>query len=81
VDYIDRQTLAPFSDDARLSKMRGEDGRPLRVIDPACGSGSFLLGAYQVLLDWYLDRYLADQSKWAQGSRAAIREDAAEDGD
>ena len=75
VDYIDRQTLGPLLDDARLSQMRGEDGKPLRVLDPACGSGSFLLGAYQVLLDWYLDRYLADRSKWAQGSRAAIRED------
>jgi hypothetical protein len=75
VDYIVRQTLRPFLDDAHLSQMRGEDGKPLRVIDPACGSGSFLLGAYQVLLDWYLDRYLAERAKWARGTRAAIRED------
>jgi len=32
----------------------------LRVLDPACGSGSFLLGAYQFLLDWYLKYYLKD---------------------
>ncbi|MCX6029136.1 MAG: Eco57I restriction-modification methylase domain-containing protein [Chloroflexi bacterium] len=31
---------------------------PLRIADIACGSGSFLLGAYQYLLDWYRDRYL-----------------------
>ena len=36
-------------------------GAPLRVLDPACGSGSFLLGAYQYLLDWYRDGYVADE--------------------
>ena len=29
----------------------------LRVLDPACGSGSFLLGAYKCLLDWHLEWY------------------------
>ncbi len=29
----------------------------LRILDPACGSGSFLIGAYQYLLDWHLDFY------------------------
>jgi hypothetical protein len=29
----------------------------LRILDPACGSGSFLLGAYQCLLDWHLKWY------------------------
>ncbi|MFA6135553.1 MAG: Eco57I restriction-modification methylase domain-containing protein [Phycisphaerae bacterium] len=33
--------------------------KPFRVLDMACGSGSFLLGAYQCLLDhclkWYID--------------------------
>ena len=37
-------------------------GAPLRILDPACGSGSFLLGAYQYLLDWYLDGYAADRA-------------------
>ncbi len=31
----------------------------LKILDPACGSGSFLLGAYQFLLDWHL-KYYAD---------------------
>ncbi len=55
----------------RPSRRRGADGerRPaaerggghaLRIIDPACGSGSFLLGAYTYLLNWYRDAYLAD---------------------
>lgn len=39
----------------------------LRVLDPACGSGSFLLGAYQRLLRWYLDYYIAnDPESWAR---------------
>ena len=35
----------------------------LRVVDPACGSGSFLLGAYQYLLDWHLRWYQAELTK------------------
>ncbi len=30
----------------------------LRVLDPACGCGPFLLGAFRLLLDWYRERYL-----------------------
>jgi type I restriction-modification system DNA methylase subunit len=30
----------------------------LRILDPACGSGSFLIGAYQHLLDWHLQFYV-----------------------
>jgi type I restriction-modification system DNA methylase subunit len=32
----------------------------LRILDPACGSGSFLLGAYQYLLDYHRDWYEKD---------------------
>ncbi|WP_416672822.1 HsdM family class I SAM-dependent methyltransferase [Egbenema bharatensis] len=34
----------------------------LRLLDPACGSGAFLVAAYQYLLDWYLQQYLQDQN-------------------
>ncbi|MDO5580205.1 MAG: TaqI-like C-terminal specificity domain-containing protein [Planctomycetia bacterium] len=30
----------------------------LKIIDPACGSGSFLLGAYQYLKKWHLNYYI-----------------------
>lgn len=32
--------------------------KKIRVVDPSCGSGSFLLGAYQFLLDWHLRWYM-----------------------
>jgi len=31
----------------------------IKIVDPACGSGSFLIGAYQYLLNWHKDYYLA----------------------
>ncbi len=57
VDYIVRQTVGKLVDGctpAQVSK--------LTILDPACGSGSFLIGAYQFLLDWHL-RYYLDQAK------------------
>jgi SAM-dependent methyltransferase len=44
-----------------------------RVLDMACGSGSFLLGAYQFLLDYYLSWYVEHnpekqtQAVWKRG--------------
>ncbi|MGI8960361.1 MAG: Eco57I restriction-modification methylase domain-containing protein [Bryobacteraceae bacterium] len=39
----------------------------LKILDPACGSGSFLLGAYDCLLKWHLEFYVKDgPSKWAK---------------
>ena len=35
----------------------------LKICDPACGSGSFLLGAYQFLLDWHLKFYTENMPK------------------
>ncbi len=39
----------------------------LRVLDPACGSGSFLLAAYDFLLNWHLEWYSRNDPKdWAK---------------
>ena len=47
--------------------------KPLRVLDPACGSGSFLLGAYQYLLDWHLDYYTThNPESWAKKKNPPI---------
>jgi type I restriction-modification system DNA methylase subunit len=35
----------------------------LRILDPACGSGSFLLGAYQYLLNYHRDWYQKDDPR------------------
>ena len=41
----------------------GKTKPPFRVLDMACGSGSFLLGAYQFLLDHCLKWYQANPAK------------------
>lgn len=53
VDYIVRNTIRPL-----LSGKTVPEAARLRVVDPACGSGSFLIATYQFLLDWHLARYL-----------------------
>ncbi len=43
------------------------------MLDPACGSGTFLLGAYQYLIDWHLKYYLEDgPEKWTKGKNTTI---------
>lgn len=37
-----------------------KDADKIKILDPACGSGSFLIVAYQFLLDWYRDPYSLD---------------------
>jgi hypothetical protein len=47
----------------------------LKILDPACGSGSFLIGAYQFLLDWYLLQYTTNPNpeQLTQGKRPVLR--------
>jgi predicted type IV restriction endonuclease len=63
VDYIVKNTVGKL-----LEGKTPKETATLRVLDPACGSGSFLLGAYQCLLDWHRDWYAEnDPEKWARG--------------
>jgi type I restriction-modification system DNA methylase subunit len=55
VDYIVRNTVGKLCE-AKSPKQISA----LRILDPACGSGSFLLGAYQYLLDYHRDCYQKD---------------------
>ncbi len=52
VDYLVHRAVGPL-----LSGRTPQRAASLRILDPACGSGSFLLGAYQYLLNWHLDWY------------------------
>ncbi len=52
VDYIVENTIG--------EKIKGKTPNQIstiKVIDPACGSGSFLIRAYQYLLDYHLEYY------------------------
>lgn len=53
VDYLVHTTVAPLFAGRSLRPVQG-----LQIVDPACGSGSFLVGVYRYLLDWYRDAYL-----------------------
>jgi hypothetical protein len=53
VDYIVSHTLGK-----QLEGKTAKQAEKLKILDPACGSGSFLLGAYQYLLDWHRDYYV-----------------------
>ena len=54
-------------------KMTPKEAARLKILDPACGSGTFLLGAYQYLLDWHLNWYMNnDFEKWSKGRNAVL---------
>ena len=53
VDYIVKNTVGKLCE----SKTPRQIAK-LKILDPACGSGSFLLGAYTYLLDYHRDWYV-----------------------
>ncbi len=52
VDYIVENTVGKL-----VKEKTPRQVSKLKILDPACGSGSFLIGAYEYLLDWHLDYY------------------------
>lgn len=76
VDYIVKHTVGTLLEGKAPRDVDGskKGAPPLRVLDPACGSGSFLIVAYQYLLDWYRDRYAADDpEKYCAGKNPKLR--------
>ncbi len=53
VDYIVENTVGKL-----LEGKTPREVVKLKICDPACGSGSFLIGAYQYLLNWHLKYYM-----------------------
>lgn len=47
------------------------DAAKLKILDPACGSGSFLLGAYQALIDWHIRYYTQNGASRKRDREAA----------
>ena len=88
VDYIVAHTVGKLLEDktpadvgpmldqrtrAKRSRVRTKTADTLCILDPACGSGSFLLGAYQYLLDWHLTWYVNnDPDVWARKRNPTI---------
>ena len=75
VDYIVRNTVGKLLE-GKTPKKAAE----LKIVDPACGSGSFLLGAFQYLINFYEDWYIHNEpEKWARGSSPALYQEQSGD--
>ena len=60
VDYIVKNTVGRVIEGKTPRQIE-----KIKILDPACGSGSFLLGAYQYLIDYHL-KYYREHPKEAQ---------------
>ncbi|NQE54854.1 hypothetical protein C5S29_14815 [ANME-1 cluster archaeon GoMg3.2] len=58
VEYIVKNTVGKL-----VEGKTPEEIAAIKVLDPACGSGSFLIGAYTYLLRYHLDWYLNNKPK------------------
>lgn len=52
VDYIVKNTVGE-----KIKNKKPKEIENLKILDPACGSGSFLIGAFKYLLDYHLIYY------------------------
>jgi type I restriction-modification system DNA methylase subunit len=58
VDYIVRNTIGPL-----VEGKRPEEIEKLRILDPSCGSGSFLMSVFQYLIEYHVRFYEAHPEK------------------
>lgn len=74
VRHIVKNIVAALTSGKTPTDISGErsSSRPIRIVDPACGSGSFLIEVYQELLDWYLLQYITEPSRYSRGSAPKI---------
>lgn len=66
VDYIVENTVG-----VKLKACKNpNDVSKIKILDPACGSGSFLIGAYNYLLDWHNNYYKSKIDKMLKESKS-----------
>lgn len=61
VNYIVENTVGQL-----VAGKTPQDVAQLKILDPSCGSGSFLIGAYQFLLAWHTQYYAKHHKKYAK---------------
>jgi len=69
VDYIVKNTLGKL-----IEGKTPEEIAEITILDPACGSGSFLIGAYTYLLQYHLDWYMENKPKKHKKAVFQVRE-------
>ena len=63
VEYIVKNTVGKLIDGKTPKEIS-----KIKIVDPACGSGSFLIGAYQCLLDFHKN-YYSNNGKPSKGKK------------
>lgn len=63
VEYIVKNTVEKL-----IENKTPKEISKIKIVDPACGSGSFLIGAYQYLLDWHKN-YYSDNGRPSKGKK------------
>jgi type I restriction-modification system DNA methylase subunit len=63
VDYIVKNTVGKL-----IEGKTPKEISKIKILDPACGSGSFLIGAFQYLLDYHKD-YYSENGKPSKGKK------------
>jgi len=66
VEYIVKNTVGKL-----VEGKTPKEVEKLKIVDPACGSGSFLIGAYQYLLDWHLSYYMGKAAQHPASPKAS----------
>jgi len=69
VEYIVENTVGKL-----IAGKTPEEIAEIKVLDPACGSGSFLIGAYTYLLRYHLDWYTTNKPKKHKGKMFQVKE-------
>lgn len=67
VDYIVASTF-----NEKIKGKKPEDIAKIKILDPACGSGSFLLGAYTFLLNYHKEYYNKHSKSKFKGSKEKV---------